>query len=251
MLPCVILAGGLATRMRPLTETIPKAMVLVNGRPFVDLQLSWLRAQGVTDVVFCIAHLGDQIVAHVGDGSRWAMRVRYSNEGDDRLGTAGALRLAADRGLVSDDVFVLYGDSYLQLSLVEVEVAYRTSRRPALMTVYHNLAALERCNVRYVDGVVAHYEKGVDDPSASGMFHVDYGLQVYSCRTIVDRVPADRVVDLSDVQRSLSLDGLMAAFEVRDRYYEIGSPAGRQALEDHLQQLELAWVRASHGTSRS
>jgi len=231
--------------MRPLTESMPKAMLRVDNQPFVDLQLAWLRRQGITDVVFCIAHLGEQIVAHVGDGSRWSLRVRYSDEGPDRLGTAGALRLAADRDLIADDVFVLYGDSYLQLSLAEVEIAHRTSRRPALMTVYHNLAALERCNVRYVDGVVSLYQKGVDDPSALGMFHIDYGLQVYSRQTIVDRVSAGDVVDLSDVQHSLSVDGLMAGFEVSDRYYEIGSTSGLRALEEHLQNSGAAVHPAS------
>ncbi len=117
MLPCVILAGGLATRMRPYTDDTPKALLPVNGVPFADIQLSWLRRQGVTEVVYCIAHLGEQIVAHVGDGSRWGLQVRYSDEGPERLGTGGALRLAAERDLLADEVLVLYGDSYLQVDL--------------------------------------------------------------------------------------------------------------------------------------
>lgn len=234
MLPCVILAGGLATRMRPHTDDTPKALLPVNGVPFADIQLSWLRRQGVTEVVYCIAHLGEQIVDHVGDGSRWGVRVRYSDEGADRLGTGGALRLAAERRLLADEVFVLYGDSYLQVDLREVAVAFRVCRRPALMTVYHNITALERCNVRYYDGEVDLYQKGVDDPTALGMFHVDYGLQVYRRQLLTEHIPADAAFDLSDLQHALSVEGRMAGFEVRERFFEIGSPLGLAALEAHL-----------------
>lgn len=241
MLPCVILAGGLATRMRPLTEHLPKALLPVNGVPFAHLQLSWLREQGVRDVVFCIAHLGDQIVESVGDGGRWGLRVAYSDEGAERLGTGGALRLAVERGLVpGDDMFVLYGDSYLQVDLRTVETAYGTSRRPALMTVYRDLHGLERCNVRYDDGAVLLYRKGVDDPTSLGMFHIDYGLQVYRCALVEHRVPPQGPYDLSELQRDLSVEGRMAGFEVPDRFFEIGTPQGLEALAQHLSRPAVA-----------
>ena len=107
----VVLAGGLATRMRPKTLTVAKAMLEVAGRPFVDWLLEKLAADGYEDVLLCIAHLGEQIEEHVGDGSRFGLRVRYSNEGKELLGTLGALRHALP--LLEPAFLVTYGDSYL------------------------------------------------------------------------------------------------------------------------------------------
>jgi NDP-sugar pyrophosphorylase family protein len=252
---CVILAGGLATRMRPATDSVPKALLPVAGRPFADLQLSWLASQGVTDVVYCTAYLGEMIAGYVQSGSRWGLRVTYSDEGPSLVGTGGALRLTADRSLLDDDVFVLYGDSYLQVELDLVEAAYRSSGLPALMTVYHDRAALERSNVRFVDGVVELYRKGLSAPAFAGLRHVDYGLQVLSRRIIVERIPPEQTVDLSDVQHALSVEGLLAGFEVAERFYEIGSAAGLRALEQHVADAATftmsrhpAGARSSNGT---
>lgn len=231
---CAILAGGLATRMQPLTLATPKALLPVGGRPFADIQLAWLREQGVTRVVYCIAHLGEQIVAHIGDGRRLGLDVRYADEGERRLGTAGALRLAADAGLLDDAFLVLYGDSYLQVDVRAVWAAFRASGRAALMTVFHNRDALERSNVRYADGRVELYRKGTADPAALGLTHVDYGLQAYQRAAIVDHVLAGEPSDLSALQEHLSEAGQLAGFEVFERFYEIGSPAGLAALEAKL-----------------
>ena len=231
---CVILAGGLATRMRPVTTTTPKALLPVNGTPFASIQLAWLRRQGVREVVYCIAHLGGQIVDAVGDGSRWGLQVSYADEGERRLGTAGALRAAADAGLLDDAFLVLYGDSYLQVSVPDVWTAFAWSGQPALMTVYRNDVAHERCNVRFVDGRVEAYEKGVADPRDAGMHHVDYGLLAFRRDVIEEQVPAGEVWDLSAVQHRLAADGRMAGFEVHQRFYEIGSPKGLAELETAL-----------------
>ncbi len=232
---CVILAGGLATRMRPVTTTTPKALLSVDGRPFAALQLAWLREQGVRDVVYCVAHLGGQIMDFVGDGSRWGLAVSYADEGEHRLGTAGALRAAADADLLDDAFLVLYGDSYLQVSVPDVWTAFAWSGRPALMTVYRNDVAHERCNVRYVDGRVDAYEKGLADPRGAGMHHVDYGLLAFTRDVVLELVPAGEVYDLSTVQHRLANDGRVAGFEVHERFYEIGSPKGLAELESLLQ----------------
>lgn len=231
---CAILAGGLATRMLPETATVPKALLDVNGVPFAQVQLAWLRGQGVTDVVYCIAHLGEQIVDFVGDGARWGLAVTYADEGEHRLGTAGALRAAASTGLLDERFLVLYGDSYLQIDVPAVWKAFRSSGLPALMTVYRNDVAHERCNVRYRDGRVDAYEKGVPDPAAVGMQHVDYGLLAFERATIEAALPDGDVGDLATVQHRLAAAGRMAGFEATRRFYEIGSPRGRAELTDLL-----------------
>jgi NDP-sugar pyrophosphorylase family protein len=220
--------------MLPDTSSTPKALLEVAGRPFAARQLAWLAQEGVTDVVYCIAHLGDQIRAAVDNGSRWGLRVRYSDEGERRLGTGGALRLAAHDGLLDDRFLVIYGDSYLQVSVRDVWTTFEASGLPALMTVYRNDVASERCNTRFVDGRVDAYEKGLPDPAGVGMHHVDYGLLAFD-RAIVERsIPADTVADLSDLQHTLAAQGLLAGYEATHRFYEIGSPRGRSELEGLL-----------------
>lgn len=222
--------------MLPLTTDTPKALLPVHGTPFADTQLAWLRQQGVREVVYCVAHLGDQIARFVGDGARWGLAVSYADEGEHRLGTAGALRAALDADLLADRFLVLYGDSYLQVSVPDVWTAFAWSGQPALMTVYRNDVAHERCNVRFVDGRVEAYEKGIADPLGAGMHHVDYGLLAFSRDVIAEQVPPGDVWDLSTVQHRLAADGRMAGFEVHERFYEIGSPKGLAELESAFEK---------------
>jgi MurNAc alpha-1-phosphate uridylyltransferase len=133
MPPLALLAGGLATRLRPVTETIPKSMVQVAGEPFICHQLRVLAREGVSDLVICTGYLGGQIESFVGDGSRFACHVRYSADGDKPLGTGGALRRALP--LLGEHFLVMYGDSYLVTPIRPVYEAFRRSRMPALMTV--------------------------------------------------------------------------------------------------------------------
>lgn len=236
-LQTVVLAGGLGTRMRPATETVPKALLPVAGRPFADWQLELLAARGVRHVLLCVGHLGEQVEAHVGDGSRWGLSVRYSHEEGGLLGTGGALRLARERNLLDEEFFVLYGDSYLQVDFHEVAAAFRDSGAPALMTVWRDEGRLEAVNACFDGRMVTVYDKRTARP---GMAFVDFGLSVLS-RRVVETRTGDGFCDLADVFATLSRDGLLAGHEVAERFYEIGSPAGLADLERHL---------ASAGTRR-
>src|ERR1700759_3257858 len=124
-LPVAILAGGLATRMRPVTERIPKALIEVAGLPFVAHQLALLRREGVERVVLCVGFLGEMIEASIGDGARFGLSVAYSFDGEKLLGTGGALRHA--QPMLGEQFFVLYGDSYLDIAYAPVQAAYRNS----------------------------------------------------------------------------------------------------------------------------
>ena len=155
-----ILAGGLGTRMWPATETIPKALLPVAGKPFAVWQLELLAANGVDEIVYGVGHLGVQLEDFVGNGSQWGVSVRYSYEHGRLLGTAGAVRLAIDRGLLESPFFVLYGDSYLPIRYHAVAAAFADCAQPALMTVYPNSDRWERSNAWYTDGMVRLYDKG-------------------------------------------------------------------------------------------
>jgi NDP-sugar pyrophosphorylase family protein len=233
-LAVVILAGGLATRMRPATDTLPKALLPVNGRPFADIQLAWLRTLGVTEVVFSIGYLGDSIVRHVGDGGQFGLRVRYAADGERPLGTGGALRAVIDSDAVRECFGVINGDSYLSLDLPAIEGAFARSGCPALMTVMHNRSRWEASNAVYRDGRVIVYDKTRPEAWRDRMEWIDYGFTVISREAIVDRVAPGASADLSDLMHELSLAGRLAGFEVTDRFYEIGSPQGLADLERHL-----------------
>jgi NDP-sugar pyrophosphorylase family protein len=235
-LQCVILAGGLGTRMRPLTESIPKALVPVLGRPFVDWQLELLAGQGVERAVICVGYRGDMLREHVGDGSRFGMAVTWSDEGAGLLGTAGAIRLALDRSALEDAFFVLYGDSYLPANVCAVEAAWRGSGMPALMTVMRNEGRWDSSNCIYLDGRVVLYDKSRPEAARAEMRWIDYGLSVLTRAAVVDRVPAGAVADLAALQRDLSRSGCLAGLEVAERFYEVGSAQGLRDLEAHLRR---------------
>lgn len=234
MTPCVILAGGLGTRMQAVSGALPKAMVPVGGRPFAHHQLTWLAGQHVTSVVLCIGHLGDALRSYVGDGAPWGLSVTYVDEGPHLRGTAGALRLALDQGVLPDEFAVLYGDSYLPTALAPVLEAFERSPLPALMTVFRNEGRWERSNARYEDGRVLLYAKSHPDPSGSGLDFVDYGLSVLRRDVVAELVPPGGVAHLADLFHDLSVAGRLAGHEVRERFFEVGSPAGLRDLEVHL-----------------
>lgn len=228
MLPVAILAGGLGTRLYPVTQTVPKALVEVNGEPFLAHQLRLLRAQGIGRVVLCAGYLGERIRDFLGDGARFGIRAEYSFDGPALLGTAGALRKALP--LLGDAFFVLYGDSYLPCRFQAVQQAFQASGKPALMTVYRNQGQWDTSNVEFENGGIAAYDKRNRTPA---MRHIDYGLGVLA-RPALETIEAP--CDLAALYQDLLKRGDLASFEVQERFYEIGSFGGLQELAEYLRQ---------------
>jgi NDP-sugar pyrophosphorylase family protein len=225
-----LLTGGLATRLRPITQAIPKALVELAGKPFIDHQLTLMHRNGIRRVVLCLGHLGEQVQTHLGDGSRFGMELRYSFDGEKLMGTGGALRRAAS---ILDDVFwVMYGDSYMDIDYRAV-LADFASRADALglMTVLRNNNQWDRSNVAFRDGKLLRYDKRRQTPD---MNYIDYGVALLR-RSALDRIPADRPFDLADLYGQLSNEGLLAGHEVTNRFYEIGTP---ESLEEARVYLE-------------
>jgi N-acetyl-alpha-D-muramate 1-phosphate uridylyltransferase len=219
-LPVAILAGGLATRLKPITETVPKALVDVAGEPFILRQLGYLRRQGVGRVVLCVGYLGDQIEAVVGNGSVCGLSVSYSQDWPNLLGTAGALKQALP--LLDSQFLVLYGDSYLPIDFAAVEREFLACGKPALMTVQRNADRWDKSNVLFCEGTIVEYNKR---KPAVEMRHIDFGLGALSARILADEATA-AAFDLADVYHRLSLSGQLAGYEVHERFYEIGSHKG-------------------------
>jgi len=229
---CVILAGGLGTRMRDLDPSVPKALLPVAGQPFAHWQLSWLASQKI-DVVYSIGYKGNMIREYVGDGSRWGICVRYVEEADSLLGTGGAVRLAVDQGAVGERFFVLYGDAYLQISLASVDEHFRRYGHRALMTVFENQGRWGQSNVVFGEGMVVRYTKDCLTPPTN-MRHIDYGLSEVERRLIAECIPPGEPYDLSHFFARLSLEGRLAGYEVMERYYEVGSPEGLRETESFI-----------------
>jgi N-acetyl-alpha-D-muramate 1-phosphate uridylyltransferase len=231
MLSCAILCGGLATRLRPITETIPKSLVPVNGEPFLQHQLRLLQSKGIRDVVLCIGHLGEMIQDFAKDGRDLGLQIRYSFDGAPLLGTAGAIRKALP--LLGKSFFVLYGDSYLDCDYAAVAHTFTASNKRGLMTIYRNEGHFDTSNVEAENGAILRYDKKKRTPQ---MRYIDYGLGVFQA-PVFQALPPDEVCDLADVYQFLLRDGQLAAYEVSERFYEIGSPAGIADLERHLANL--------------
>lgn len=231
---CAILAGGMGMRMRPRTGLIPKALLDVNGRPFVDLQLELLARQGVSNAVFCIGYRGSAIREYVRDGERWGIPCVFVDEGTELRGTAGALRLAADCGVLQERFLVVYGDSYVLADFRAVWVRFIESRKAALMTVFKNVGRWDQSNVIFEDGELKSYDKFAEPEVRKRMDYIDYGLSAFT-RTCIERyVPTGAKVDLADVFNLLSKRGELAAAEVFSRFYEVGSPSGLEELKQFL-----------------
>ena len=231
---CVILTGGLATRLGPLTESLPKALVQVAGRPFIDRQLELLAGQGVTEVVLCIGHLGGPIREYVGDGTGWGLEATYVDEGEALRGTGGALRFAGEQGALAERFAVLYGDSYLPAPIGPLWSDFEQRQPIVLMAVYRNRGRFDRSNVRFSGGRVTRYDKREPDPAEAGMEYIDYGLAIIDRDRFLAWVPDRDPADLADAYRELSEAGELAGHEVDERFYEIGSPAGLAELEGLL-----------------
>jgi len=226
--PVAILAGGLATRLHPLTQNIPKALIEVAGKPFICRQLDFLRLQGITKVVMCVGYRGEQIEALVGDGKAFGLKVLYSYDGPTLLGTGGALRRALL--FLSKQFFVLYGDSYLPCDFPAVQKAFVESGKPALMAVLRNEDRWDKSNVIFREGRIVEYDKLAPNPE---MDYIDYGVGILSAAVLESYVEG-RVFDLADVYHELSLAKQLAGFEVHERFYEIGSRHGLKEAEAYF-----------------
>jgi NDP-sugar pyrophosphorylase family protein len=219
--------------MRPRTISVPKAMLEVAGRPFVDWQLERLAACGLRDVVMCVAYLAEQIQEHVGDGARFGVRVRWAHEGAKLLGTAGAIRAALDQHPLEPTFLVTYGDSYLPFDYAEpLRILAAHNDCDGVMCVHKNEGAWDASNTQVSgDGSwILRYEKGVKDPALD---HIDYGATALG-RAVIEALPLGVPHGLDAIQHDIAARKRLRACVARERFFEIGSPEGLADLDSHL-----------------
>src|SRR5215467_14159621 len=162
MPPIAVLAGGLATRMRPLTESLPKALLEVAGEPFISHQLRLFAREGIRDVKLLVGYRWEQIQDFVRDGRRFGVQVDYIVDGPTLLGTGGAVRHALDR--LGPEFLLTYCDSWLDAPYAPVVDAFYRSGRPALLCVFRNENRWGSSNVWFENDIVRFYSKRFHHP---------------------------------------------------------------------------------------
>lgn len=229
----VILAGGLGTRLRPVTGKIPKVLVTVGGRPFLWHLLELLKSQGITDVVLCIGYLGEQIRASFGDGESLGIMLRYSEEKEGLLGTGGALKQARD--LLEDYFLVLNGDTYLPIDYNRLEKSFLSQGKKALMVVYDNSEDTGvKNNLELAGGaIVLRYDK---ESRNSGLKYVEAGALVLK-REALDLIEDRYPVSLEGgLYPALMAQKELAAHDAGQRFYDIGTPERIKTFEQFLRR---------------
>ena len=223
----VILAGGLGTRLRPLTKTVPKPMVPVGGVPYLEHQLRLLREQSISDIVLLIGYLGEQIEQYFGDGSGFGLQIRYRRE-TTPLGTGGALRHARD--LLAPSFLVIYGDSYLPIQYGEVLNHLNASSAQGVVTVYNNDSedtGVTNNIALNSHGVVTKYEK--DTPDDADLQFVEAGVLALRS-SVVAAIPAGKVSLEQQMFPELIARHSLLGYVTEQRFYDIGTPERLQRI---------------------
>lgn len=228
MLPVVILAGGMGKRLYPMTQTIPKSLILVARKAFIIHQLEYLREQGVKEVILCVNHLGEMIQNIIGNGENFSIKISYSYDGLISLGTDGAI--VKSLPLLGDKFFILYGDTFLPINFNEIAETYKLNKMKVLMTVFKNENKWDKSNVMFCNNRLIKYDKY--NPTEE-MNYIDYGLSVVAASVFKD-YSIGKNFDLADVYKNLSGSNNLAGFEVYERFYDIGSLSGFQETENYF-----------------
>jgi NDP-sugar pyrophosphorylase family protein len=232
MYTIVILAGGLATRLRPLTETIPKSLIEINGIPFVFHQLNLLKSKGIKNVIFCTGYLGESIKEAIGNGNSLGMNINYINDGESLLGTGGAIKQALP--LLEESFFITYGDSYLDCDYLELKRVFEKNKFSAIMSIYKNNNLWDKSNVEFNSDqskIVAYSKLN----KTKAMNYIDFGLSVVN-KSIFNDFYNTGIFDLAELFERMSHNGILGGFEVKQRFYEIGSIQGIEELNQHLKK---------------
>lgn len=244
---CLILAGGLGTRIRHITgDDIPKALIPINDKPFLRHQLELLKKRGITEVIMSLGHLGEKIEEFCLAQKDLGLKFQFVHEGKNLMGTGGAVRFAMDKVSMNELFFVLYGDSYLPIEFQPIVDVFKTTTSPAIMTVFRNHGKWDSSNVVFEEhpmrapmGVVKLYQKKQDrkpgDTYRDRDFEfIDYGLTLWRKDWFAKNVASGQKVDLAMLLNQLSLSGKLLGYEVFERFYEVGSAEGVKDLENHL-----------------
>lgn len=227
--PVLILAGGLGTRIQSLTHGGPKYLVSVNNEPFGVHQLRLLKKRGFEDIVLCLGSQAEPIIELLGDGLQFELNISYELDGDELLGTGGAIKKASR--FIHSPFCVLYGDSYLDFNVKPLYEQFLKSNKQAVMTVFRNQNQWGKSNILLKNNEIVRYDKKSKNRQQE-MHHIDFGFLIFSPAVFLAQQGVS--FDLVDVLQTLIQQNQLGAYEVNHRFYEVGTPEGVYALEDYL-----------------
>lgn len=226
----VILCGGKATRLYPLTKKIPKSMIRFEGKPFLEQQLDLLKKNRIFDIVLCVGYKAEQIKKYFGDGKNFGVEIKYSSDKKRLLGTGGALKKAEN--LLEDSFLVMWGDSYLPFNFQKAIKFFKKSNKPGMMIVFKNLNKYEPSNVEVKNNLVKSYSK---KRKTKKMKYIDYGVSIYR-KEVLKYLPKNQVCDLTKLQQALIKKRQLLAYPAEKRFYQIGSPDGLEELKNYIKR---------------
>ncbi len=225
MMTVIILCGGLASRLYPLSETTPKSLIEIHKKPFIHYQLEQLHQQHITDVILCVGKFGDIIEEKIGNKYK-NITIQYSHDGELPLGTGGAIKKALSL-IPENDFIVLYGDSYLQIPINKMINKYYASKKPILMSVYRNKNKLHKNNIIY-NGEILSYDKELYHPD---MTHIDYGINIFN-KSVFVQTP--HIFDLSKLLTDFVKIKQVSSIEATVSFHEVGSFKGIEKFEKFI-----------------
>ena len=226
----VILCGGKATRLYPLTKKIPKSMIRLEGKPFLEQQLDLLKKNRIFDIVLCVGYKAEQIKKYFGDGKNFGVEIKYSSDKKKLLGTGGALKKAEN--LLEDSFLVMWGDSYLPFNFQKAIKFFKKSNKPGMMIVFKNLNKYEPSNVEVKNNLVKSYSK---KRKTKKMKYIDYGISIYR-KEVLKHLPKNQICDLTKLQQALIKKRQLLAYPAEKRFYQIGSPDGFEELKNYIKR---------------
>jgi NDP-sugar pyrophosphorylase family protein len=224
----VILAGGKGTRLRPLTYRIPKPMVHISGKPFLQHQMEFIKSFCIYEVLLLVGYLGDHIVKYFGNGAEFGVDIDYAYE-KTPLGTGGALKNAESQ--LAGEFLLLNGDTLLPIDYGELIQYFRRHNRIGAIAVYSNSEKIAPNNIAIgKSNLVMTYNK----KNSQGMTHIDAGVMVFK-KEVVDLIPGDQICSLEEeIFHKLIRAKQLVAFSTNQRFYDIGSFKGLEGIKEIL-----------------
>lgn len=228
----VILAGGIASRLYPLTKKIPKSMIKVCEKPFFNYQIDLLKKNQIDEIVMCIGIFSEQIIDYFGDGKKFGISIKYSKENpNDLLGTCGAIKNAEK--YLDEVFFVMYGDSYLPINFNDIYEKFLKSKKYGLMTIYKNQNKFDTSNVAIENDLVSIYDKSQKNKNLQ---YIDYGLSILN-KQVLNDIPSNKFVDLEFLFKQMIEKKMLTYYISEERFYEIGSEEGIRDFENFVKSL--------------
>lgn len=215
----VILAGGRGSRLSPISDELPKPMAPINGKPFLEYLFLLLKRNSLKKILLCVGYLGEKIEAYFGDGNRLGLEIKYSYE-KELLGTAGALKLAAD--LIEDKFLLLYGDSYLDIDFADFIKSFQRQRTLGSIVIYDNLLGDTNVknNIAIKGDLITRYDKINTD---SSLKYVEAGVSIFK-KELLDLIVEHRVVSLeNDIFSGLITNRKLSGYKSKTRFFDIGT----------------------------